>query len=95
MAPRYYIDDYDERVRYIDLNGNAHDIPLRNLTVEQLLAVVRIYRLKREPSWNESTLTERLRAAMPRWDGNLQNLDHAIRRHWRDRDMRARPYRDV
>jgi hypothetical protein len=63
--PRYYINDFDEKLRYIDMDGNAHDIPLRNLTVEQLLAVVKIYRLKREAAWNESTLTERLRAAMP------------------------------
>jgi hypothetical protein len=92
---RFYITDYDERFRYMDKDGHSHDVPLRDLTVEELLAVAKYYKLAREPSWNESTLIERLRAAMPRWDGNVQNIDHAIRRHWPDRDMRARPIKDV
>ena len=95
MAPRYYINDYDERVRYIDLDGNHHDVPLRDPTVEELLSVVKYYELARDLEWNESTLTERLRAAMPRWDGDVKNVDNAIRRHWRDRAMQARPFRDV
>jgi hypothetical protein len=93
--PRYYLNDFDEKFRYIDDDGHPRAVALRDLSVDELLRVVRYYKISREPSWNESTLTERLRAAMPKWDGNLQNIDHAIRWYWRDRIMQARPFRDV
>lgn len=93
--PRYFINDYDERFRYIGSDEHAHDVPLRDLTVEELLAVVKYYKTAREPDWNESTLTERLRAAMPKWDGDVRGIDNAIRRYWQDRDWRARPIKDV
>jgi hypothetical protein len=67
--PRYYLADFDEKFRYMDADGHGHDVALRDLSVDQLLRVVRYYKISREPSWNESTLTERLRVAMPRWDG--------------------------
>ena len=95
MAPRYYMNDFDEKFRYIDDDGYPHAVALRDLTVEELLCVVKYYKTAKEPSWNESTLTERLRTAMPRWDGNLRDIDNAIRRHWPDRDYRAKPFRDV
>lgn len=92
---RFYITDFDEKVAFIGPDEHRHDVPLRDLTVDELLAVVKYYKVARKPSWNESMLTERLRAAMPKWDGNVRNIDNAIRRHWPDRDWRARPIRDV
>ena len=95
MAPRYYHNDFDESVRYIDMDGNHHDVPLRDLTVDELLSVVRYYKTAKEPSRNESTLMERLRAAMRKWDGNVKNVDNANRRYWLDRDFTAKPFKDV
>jgi hypothetical protein len=95
MAPKYYLNDFDEKYSFMDDDGHRHDIPLRNLTADELLRVVKFYRLQREPDWNRSVLTEKLRAAMPKWDGDMRNLDHAVRWHWRDRIMQARPIRDV
>jgi hypothetical protein len=93
--PRYYLADFDEKFCYVDSDGHGHDVPLRDLSVEQLLRIVRYYKISKEASWNESTLTERFRVAMPRWNGDLKDLDHAIRWYWRDRIMQARPFRDV
>lgn len=95
MAPRYYIGDFDEKLAFIGPDEHRHDVALRDLTVDELLRVVKYHKTAKEPHWNESTLTERLRAAMPKWDGNVRNIDHAIRRYWPDRDWRARPIKDV
>jgi hypothetical protein len=94
MPPNYYFNDFDERFRYVDLDGHHHDVPLRDLSVEQVLAVVKFYKLKREADWNVSPLTEKLRAAM-HWQGEMRDIDKAIRRYWPDRDFRAKPFRDA
>jgi hypothetical protein len=45
---RFYITDFDERFAYMDSDGKRHDIALRDLTVDELLPVVRCYKLKNE-----------------------------------------------
>jgi hypothetical protein len=92
---RVTFNDFDQVYDYLDSDGLKHSVALRDMTVEQLLAVVVFYKLHQEASWNESPLTECIKAAMPKWRGEMADIDKAIRRYWPDRPMIARPYRDV